>query len=326
MKPSSLWCLALVTPVAVGACGSDDDGGGEVSGDHYRYVVSTLSTMATNKLDIDGNGRTENKLGELLQGLSTFPIQATIDETLARGSVLLLADVQTTSFSGASAAGFSVYLGDSATTMPAPCTDNTMLATCGQHLKGTGTFTVAATSPRDAQLTGPFAGGTLKAGPGKLSLQLALSGTPVTVGLIGAQVQIGDVSADGINRGIFGGGVTQAELDSVVLPAVVAQIKSVVDRDCGPESERTLRASDNTCGRTPVGGSFTPCMDTGATVLAPSSGFDTAPAPRDCKVSLAELKAHPLLGQALTPDVMVNGQAAVSAVLGFTAKKATFTP
>lgn len=326
MKPSSLWCLALVTPLAAGAagCGSDD-GDGQVEGEHYRYVVATLSTVATNKLDIDDNGRTENKLGDLV-GLLTaanFGVQATVDEAVNTGSAVLLADLQTSSFSSAASAGFAVYLGDSASITPAPCTDITMLATCGQHLKGTGAFTIAASSPRDTLLTGPFAGGTMKGGPGKISLQLALTGAPITVSLTSARVQISDVSADGIGRGLIGGGVTQTELDTTVLPGVTAQLKAVIDRDCGPEAERAL--SGGVCGRQPVGGSFTACMagTTGETVLAPTSGFDST---RDCKVTLAEVKAHPILAQGLSPDLMVNGQPAMSAVLGFTAKKGSFTP
>lgn len=326
MKSSSLLCLALMTPLA--ACGSDDDSG-PAEGDHYRYVVSSLSTSSSNKLDLDGNGRTENKLGELLGSLAPFfAIQETIDEALLKGTVLLLADLQTTSFSAAGSAGFSVYLGDAATAAPAPCTDINVLTTCGQHLQGTGTFTVAATSPRDAQLTGPFASGTMKAGPGKLSLQLALTGTPVTVSLLGARAQISEASADGIERGIVGGGISQAELDSVILPAVAAQMKVVIDRDCGPEAERVLGRvtpqSAEECGRMPVGGAFTACTSTGATLLGAATGFDAAP--RDCKITAADLKASALLGQALTPDITIDGQQAISAVIGFKAKKGTFTP
>lgn len=325
MKSSSLLCLALMTPLA--ACGSDD-GDGTVEGEHYRYVVSSLSTTSTNKLDLDGNGRTENKLGELLGSLAPFfAIQTTIDEALLKGTVLLLADLQTPSFSSAGNAGFSVYLGDAASVSPAPCTDVNVLTTCGQHLTGTGTFAVAATSPRDAQLTGPFAGGTMKAGPGKLSLQLALTGTPITVSLLGARAQISEASADGIERGIMGGGISQSELDTVLLPAVAAQMKVVIDRDCGPEAERMLGRvtpqSAEVCGRM-TGGAFTACVDTGATLLGGATGFDTAP--RDCKITTADLKASALLGQALTPDITIDGQQAVSAVIGFKTKKGAFTP
>ncbi len=323
MKRSSLWCLALVTPLAAGACGSDD-GGDEASGEHYRYVVSKVDTASTNTMDVDGNGRKENKLGELLAGLSTqFQVQPTVDESVARGTALLLIDLQTSSFSSAAAAGFSLYLGDTATASPAPCTDNNTLSTCGQHLKGTGSFSISAASPRDAQLTGPIAGGTLNAGPGTVSLSLALGGPPATVKLVGARVQLSGASDAGIETGVIGGGITQTELDSVVLPAVAAQMKVVIDRDCGPEAQRTL--SGNVCGYTPVGGSFTACAagTTGETLLNPTSGFDST---RDCKITVAEIKAHPLLGLALTPDITLNGQAAVSAVLGFKATKGTFTP
>jgi hypothetical protein len=331
MTRYSLWSFALALSVASTACGSDDDSGAEApTGEHYGYVVATVDTRATNKLDIDGNGSPENKLGDLLGTLNAlkFMVQPAIDAAVASGTVLLLVDVQTTSFSGAGAAGVAFYLGDSATATPAPCTDATMISTCGKHLAGTGTFTLAASSPRDTQLAGPFTGGTLKAGPGAIAIQIALTGAPVVVNLIGARAQISSVTADGIGKGIVGGAISQTELDNSIFPAIQAQLKTVIDDDCGAESVRSLgiAAGETVCGKT-EGATFTPCAPgTGATALA---AFDAAPAgggQKDCKVSIEEIKTNSLVMPFLKPDVMVNGVPGVSVVLGFTAKKATFTP
>jgi hypothetical protein len=50
--------------------------------------------------------------------------------------------------------------------------------------------------------------------------------------------------------------------------------------------------------------------------------FDTAP--KDCMVSFEELKNSPLLQSLFVPDVMVDGQPAMSFGFSATAVKATF--
>jgi hypothetical protein len=304
MKRTSLLSLALLIPVSAAACGSDDGGGSTAQGDHYKYVVATLDTRATNKLDIDGNGVSENKLGDLIGLLmvAQFKVQEAVDEAVATGVATLLADVQTTSFTGASGAGVSFYLADTATIMPAPCTDTSMLSTCGQHLKGTGSFTIQAGAPRDTLLTGSIAAGTFKAGPGKIAIQIALTGTPLTVKLINAKAQLSEITADGIGKGLVGGAVTQAELDATVFPGIAMQLTTAL---------QSCTKSDTACT----------CTTTTATGI--QSNFDSN---KDCKVSPEEVKANPAVSSGLNPDLTIDGQKAVSVVLGFTAKKATFTP
>lgn len=332
MTRYSLLSFALALPLASTACGSDDDGGSEEpTGTHYGYVVATVDPRSSNKLDIDENGASENKLGDLV-GLLTaggFDVQEAIDDAVLSGTALLLVDVQTESFTSAKAAGAAFYLGDSATAMPTPCTDTTMITTCGKHLAGTGSFTIAAGSSRDTKLAGPLTSGTLKTDAGgKLAIQIALTGAPIKVNLVGARAQLSSITADGIGKGLVGGAVTEAELNSNVFPEIQKQLKFVIDRDCGAESVRSLGTptggSSMVCGKT-EGSVFTPCVDTGAGVLAAAAQFDNA-TPRDCKVTVEEIKANPIIMSGLKSDVTIDGAPGVSVVLGFTAKKATFTP
>ncbi len=319
MNRLSLLCFALALPLAATACGGSDDegeGGGPVEGDHYQYVVGTIDPDDTNKLDIDGNGTPENKVGSLVATLSLFfDVQEAIDDALLRGAAILLVDVQTSSLSVAANAGASFYLGDAATAQPAPCTDATMISTCGKHLQGSGSFSLSATSPRDTTLAGKFSGGTYttnKNASGKLAVQIALTGAPIVVNLVGARAQIQTVTADGIGKGIIGGAITETELNNNVFPSIKAQLDAVIERDCGPAAGRT-------------GGTCSCAADsTGLAVLRGPAPFDFT-TPVDCQVSLAELKGHPLLDSTLKSDVMVDGAPAISVALGFTAKKATFT-
>lgn len=332
MKRYSLLSFALALPFAAVACGGSDDegeGGGTPEGEHYRYVVNSINASGSNKLNIDGMGATENKLGGLVDTLQNFmlaDVKAAIDEAVLSGNSLVLADLQTTSFSASGTAGFQVFLGDRATANPRPCTDDTMVATCGQHLMGTGSFTVAAASPRDAALTGTFQGGTLKGGQGKITIPIALTGAPITVGLVAAQMQLSNVNADGIGTGILGGALLEKDLNDQVLPQVNTQLQLVVERDCGPAATRVRGAVGTppqmVCGNN-ASGTFVPCAATGAGILSTTLGFDPD---NNCVFGLDDVKNSNTLKTFLNSDVTIDGQKGVSVVIGFTAKKATFTP
>lgn len=318
MKRFSLLSFALVLPIAAAACGSDDDGEGtgeEPTGAHNRYVVSNLNTRSDNRLDIDGKSGAENKLGELVAILSNaFPIQDTVDEAIERGQAVLLVDLQTDSFSAQAGVGAAFYFGDTANITPKPCTDDTMRATCKQHLAGTGSFSIAASAPRNPALVGSITGGTFtNPKAGQLSIQIAVTGAPIAVNLIGAKASIGQITADGIGKGIVGGAISQTEMDTNVLPAVHAQLSAVILRDCGPVADRNP-ANNCSCA----------ASSTGLSLLTGQLSFDFAP--KDCNVSVEEIKTQPAIGALLKSDIMVDGQPGLSVGLGFTAKKATFTP
>jgi hypothetical protein len=319
MNRYSLLSFALALPFVAAACGGSDEEGesGPAEGEHYRYVVATVDPSETNKLDIDGNKSVENRLGGLVGLLNGFDLKVneTINEAVLSGAAVLLVDVQTSSFANASNAGVSFYLGDGATAMPAPCTDATMISTCGQHLMGNGSFSLTASSPRDTELRGPFTTGTLKTtSKGKISIQVALTGAPIVVNLVSARAQIGTITADGIGKGVVGGAITESELNSNIFPAVAAQIEAIVERDCGPLA-----------GRDATGDCSCAANSTALTILQGPVPFDTA-TPKDCRVSVEEIKSNLLISSQLAPDVMVDGQPGLSVVIGFTAKKATFTP
>lgn len=335
MKRYSLLSFALALPFAAVACGGSDDegeGGGTPEGEHYRYVVNTISASGDNKLNIDGMGGSENKLGGLVPALEAFlgagSVKAAIDEAVLSGNSLLLVDLQTSSFSASGTAGLQVYLGDQATAMPRPCIDTTMLSTCGQHLMGTGTFSIAAGSPRNAALTGSFKGGTLEGGPGKITIPIALTGAPLNVNLVSAKMQLRTVTADGIGQGLLGGALLESELTGSLLPQIHGQLETLLVRDCGPAATRVKGDVGGTmvCGNN-AGGTFTACVGTGAGLLSATANaalmFDTD---GDCKIALEAVTNNMLIKSLLSPDLTIDGQRAVSVVIGFSAKKGTFTP
>jgi hypothetical protein len=282
------------------------------SGAHSGYVIDSLQLPRTNgeakafALDLDGDGIADNGLGEVFasldgQGLS---FQAATDEAIAKGALLMLVDLQTSSFTSAPAAGLAVRFGSNP--MPPACA-SPMDATCRRHLTGTAVFQLAGGSPKQLPLVGPVAAGNFVGGPGELSLLISLStrSEPIRFDLVGARVNSRVFPTELVTT-IIGGAVTMTDLDGKVLPAVHAQIAPIVTADC---TDPTMPPN---CG----------CMagSTGKTILGL---FDTT-MPRDCMVSLDEVRNNSLIKSLLSPDVTIDGVPALSLGVQVTAVGASF--
>lgn len=312
-----------VMPLSLVACGGDDGGTIVPEGPHYHYIVNQAFIPTTNNqarefgLDLDDNGQVDNQLGNVLSvlaGTGGFDLQGTVDQAVAEGDIILLADVQTSDFTNTAAAGIQVFLGDNPT--PAACMDGEMYdeATgtgCGHHLDGSGMFSIAANSPDNAALGGKIVNGKFKGGPGNLSLQIALGGSEaIQLNLIGARAEASGITDAMIGSGttggiIFGGAVTKEDIDNDVIPAIHMQLEPIIAEDCTSPTEPPG------CGCA--------AESTGKTIL---SFFDTD---KNCSVTLEEIKNHSLIVSLLAPDVEIDGKPALSIGLKATAVKATYT-
>jgi len=311
--------FAALLPVSLFACGG---GGGDVivpTGMHTHYVVNKVQVPTNNTqsrdfgLDLNGDKTVDNQLGMVLGTLAGqgIDVQTSVDTAVAKGSIILLADVQTADFTSSSAAGFSLYLGDNA--MPAPCTSTTDMV-CGNHLKGTGSFGIATDSPTDATLPGKIIGGTFTTStPGNITLKIALGGgAPISLALIGARIQASGMSATGITSAILAGAITKDDLDNHVLPAVHDQvIAPILLKDC-PGATASGPNGPPGCNCTSGSG--------GKQVIAL---LDTMPA--DCTITLDEIKNNGLFSSLLAPDVTIDGMPALSLGLKATAVPGMFT-
>ncbi len=314
---------AALMPMSLVACGGDD-GAVVPMGTHYHYVANQVFVPTSNTqareygLDLNNDKTVDNQLGMVLSTLAGmgFDVQATIDTAVAEGSIILLVDFQTPDFTNTTNAGIQVYLGDNPT--PAACntgeTYNAMTkAGCKHHLDGTGSFSLDPNSPTNAALGGKVVNGTFTGGPGDLSLQIALGGTDaINLDLIGARAKASSISEAGIGSGttggvIFGGAVTKDDIDTQVIPAIQKQLVPLIARDC----------TDLT---NPTGGCGCAADSTGKTILGL---FDTSP--KDCAVSVDEIKSNELIKSLLAPDVTIDGKMALSLGIKATAVKGTYT-
>jgi hypothetical protein len=316
---------AAVLPLSLVACGGGDDGQPVPEGTHYHYVINQAFVPTTNTqareygLDLSGDGQVDNQLGMVLSTLAGmgFDIQATLDAAVAEGSIVLLVDFQTKDFTNTTAAGIQVFLGDNP--MPAPCNagetyDDVTKMGCKRHLDGAGMFTIDASSPTNAALGGKIVNGTFTGGgsTSDLSLQIALGGTEaIQLDLIGARAKASMISETGIGMGtnggvVLAGAVTKEDIDNKVIPAIQAQLVPIIMEDC------PMPTMPPGCG----------CMadSTGKTILGL---FDTNP--KDCAVTVDEIKNNSLIVSLLAPDVTIEGKMALSLGIKGTAVKGAYT-
>jgi hypothetical protein len=290
-----------------GCGGSGGDGNNPPTGDHTYYVIDSLllPTTSTESLmygrDLDGDGIHDNQLGMVLSllGLFGFDTQGGIDTAVASGGILLLGDLQAADYTSTDSAAFTLHLGASPT--PAPCLDSSDVV-CGQHLHGSGSFEVVAGTANT--LSGPIQGGTFSGGPGTANLQVSvINGNPLTLSLIGARIELSDITPVEIGSGVIAGAILQSQLNDDVIPSIAASLADTIATDCtgsGPPD----------CGCT--------AGSVGATVVATFDGND------DCAVSALEIQS--IVALVLTPDVTIDGQPAISLGVAISAVAATFTP
>lgn len=327
-----------MTAVACGGGGDDDDDGGQPpvdpTGTNTQYVVDRIlmpttaaqASMFGLNLDGDEQGRPDNALGQILSTLAgqaggDFNLQESIDEQVADGSIILLANVKATALTTAAGVGTWIFLGENPSTPPCASDTDT---TCRGHLNGSTSFDVSSASPPadDVLISGQIVGGKMTGGPGNVTIEISLvSGedTGIVIDLVGARISVNSVSDTALTGGILGGAVTEEALDADIMPALHGILADTIGEDCT--------------------GTAAPCCEDGSTGQLLIDLFDESE-PQDCMVTLEELKNNSLISSLLAPDVdLFDGDPsagnfaprkdgvkdALSLGIGFTAVPGTFT-
>ncbi len=317
----SFVCFVGALSLGLIACGGgDDDDGGTIdpTGTNNTFVVSALNLPENAAeammlgLDIDGkaNDGVDNQLGMVLGSIGALApdldLQASVDEQVDQGSIILLANLLAKDLTNASGVGLWVYLGDNPT--PAACTDaNDMV--CRRHLAGGATFSIASGSPTDAKLAGRIVNGKYTGGPGNVTLQIALAGgTPIDLPLQRARAEFNSVTAAGWTSGKIGGAISQADINTQVVPAIGDTVRTSFDETCD------VGGTPPNCGCT--------AGETGETLRGL---FDKTP--NDCTITDAEVQA--VVSGFLTSDIDLDGDGtndALSLGIGVSAVAGTYTP
>jgi hypothetical protein len=255
-------------------------------GSHHQFVVDQFivpgdQTQAQElALNLDGAGGGDNKLGEILSVLGDLggeDIQANVDAQVARGEMVILANLQATALDSAQATGLWIFRGD--VISPNPCVDDDDTV-CAQHLDGGGTF--ASLGDTDSSLIyGDISAGVLTGGPGRVTLDipLVIVPQPLTMNLVGVRVSV-EVADSGLSNGRLGGAVTVDEINDNILPQLVVVMQSTVQQDCN--------------------GVHPQCCTAGSQGEDLIGTFDSD---GSCDVTLDELKDNALLSGLLSPDL-----------------------
>jgi hypothetical protein len=316
----------LAVAVLLAACG-DDSSGTPIDAPlvlidappplpgHHHYVIDSVQVPTNNNqarefgLDLNADQTVDNQFGMVLGTLATMglDVQVTTTQNIDRGKSITLIDLFANDLTTEPAATFAMFVG--AKPMPAACTNASDTA-CRRHLAGTATYTIMSGAPTNPALTGAIVAGTYTAAPaGRLAVPLAVfpSTTSVAVNLIGARVTAMQVSATKIMTMKIAGGITSAEMDAKVYPAMRDGLQSLVARDC------TALANPPACGcaANSEGKTWLDLVDL---------------PPKDCQITSQEVKDNSLFVSLFAPDVTLDGQTALSVGFKATAVEAGFAP
>lgn len=345
-------CGVLVAAAGTG-CGGDD----QMNPDNMNADMSTPPTKlmcsesmvtgssnkaATNKLivpstamsysyDIDGDGRPENQLKNLINTvmLAGLSLQDPIDQAVAKGQAVILMDLKTPDLTNASCSQASLSLAEAPAAMaPLPKFD------------GTDTFKTA-TGIMQVKLYGDIKAGKLNTVPPKdqtaateqkIDIELPLAGANLRLAIHGAHIE-GEVKVEKspsgadilkVNKGAIHGVISKNDIDTVIVPTVATLLTDMVNKDpMGDTAKAIIGLFESKTGAT----SKAKCM---------VDADCCAKSPKTCKILPAEV-TESAIGGVLSPDVEAfdaqgkwgpkaggknyNG---MSVGLGFTAIQASF--
>lgn len=297
--------VVAAVSIVLGACGSDPGEGPEpvTSGTYHHYVTSALRLPTSAELqreyglnlnpEVDPAGKPDNQLGNVFVALtssSSADLQGVVDGAVADGQLVLLHSVRADALAGDSSVSWQVYVGADRAEPPA--------------FDGTDRFEMGGGAIAASE---PVLGGTTKGsfaakGPGRITVELAVSQTqpPIVLDLIAARVE---ATLDaGACSGRLGGAITQQQLDTALLPAVVRMMNDAIDRDEGcPEACKA-----------------------GTSAALIIEVFDKD---KSGSVTLAELQASSIIQTLLAPDLDLDEDGlreSISLGLGFDCVAASF--
>jgi hypothetical protein len=210
-----------------------------------EFVVDSLLLPMTQaqtqqfSADLNGDGTPDNGLAKILGSIGGFGFafnpQDSLTGAINTGDLLFLVRVQAQDFVNAPVAVGKTWQGNKqvcciAKDDPPQCASQAK-QTCftGSHL-----FAPDPAAPNPSTATGSIASGKMAFGPAPLKLAISLSGSPVVVSLkkgsISGQLK---TSPDGITDGVIVGGVPQQDVDTIIIPALAAQLDQLLKDPTG---------------------------------------------------------------------------------------------
>lgn len=262
------------------------------AGTELKFVADSITvpkSYSEYALDLDGNGRPDNQLGNIVSALSMyFDTQKAANDALSAGSLVFLmkATSKDASFQSDDCAGVSAFLGKS--TMNPDFTGNGRFETDPGVTGGTfhgsvsgGAFKSAnpATASNPVQLT--------------IRLPLVAGAQPLDLSVTAGHIQF-KKNADGkITGGQIHGAVRAQDIQTQIIPTVVALLNEKVSDPNDANTGNILMLFDK--GGTEDAACGTTCKNPDGSCAKKD----------DKKIDLCEVSTSSLIGTLLGPDVQL---------------------
>ncbi len=184
-----------------------------------QLVVNTLTLPKSGTqfaVDLDGNGKKDNQLGNILGALAAFipaknSPQSQIDAQIKQGSLLLLFDLLAKSIVNATTLTLKMYLGAD------------LDSNAADNFSGTEEFGISSSSPTNLSMPGKITNGVMNAGPGTMTVPIPLGTTPTNVSLKKAQAT-GTLKSTGLTAGQINGAIPFTDVNSKLIPAMATML------------------------------------------------------------------------------------------------------
>jgi hypothetical protein len=188
-------------------------------------VPETTNEAVTAALDLDRDGQPDNALGGLLAAMhGAFDVSIAADQMalVEAGRILELVGIDAASL-------------DDATGVPVLVSRGADLdGDAADNFSGAEPFALEPLGGADGQLTGVLASGRLSARRGTIPILLAVFGVePQVVALraVGGRIRA-EAAPEALADGRHCGGLPEAEVDDVLIPAMATGVGDIVERDC----------------------------------------------------------------------------------------------
>jgi hypothetical protein len=275
-----------------------------------QYVVSKLiapTSRTTFALDLNGDGKPDNQLGNILAALKAqmLDTQMSIDQAMAAGDIVILIDQTSVDpmFKTDTAAASTIYVGKSTPkgmdmgNVPLDLTGNGVFMV--DTMVGMGNFLgrivnyafnsnspVTAKVPVNVTITFPFAGSA-----------------PLNINVTGAHLQYTRMGT-GLVMGQVNGAMKKSDVDNTIIPTVATLLdQRVTANPLDSMNKQTLMIFD-------TGGKADPACGTTCANPAGATRGDGTPAPMCAKqgdghIDLCEVSTNSIITGVLNPDVQL---------------------
>jgi hypothetical protein len=305
MKRTIISLLSMV-PLTFAACGGDTGGGdctASGGGTTAKFVTNSVlvpQQRSDYALDINGDGRVDNQLGNIIGALEgqMLHVQDGVNMAVTGGDLIVLLSETSADAMGQSdsCATAQMQVGQ---TMAMP------------DYSGNGHFTIDSSQP-GGTFAGPIKTAKFSSAPPattshpvSLSIKLPLiaGATPVTLDIIGAHLQF-TRSGSGLMMGQLNGAIPQKSVQDKIIPNVANLLSTKLANDkAGPgyssADMQILSIFDN-------GGKADPACAAG-TCKNPAApvGDGSCAVKGDEKISICEVATAGLIQNVLAPDVQM---------------------